>query len=116
MALKTELMAGGIPAAPASRIGFDLLANITATGAGQSTAAPLVSNFSNISAGTGGVIIAQTHAEHLILNNSGSTITIYPPIGSFMNNGSVNAGVTLTTTSRMLIKEAGQQFVTFTSA
>jgi len=116
MSLKTELMSGGIPAAPAGRIGFDPIANVTPGGSTQADAVELVSNFSNLATGTGGVIITQTHAEHLIINNSGATITIYPPVGSFMNNGSVNAGVTLTNTSRMLIKEAGPQFVTFTSA
>lgn len=116
MALKQELMAGGLASSLASKIGFDPLANIVAAGSGQASATTMVGNFVNIASGTGGILISERHSMNLIINASGSTITIYPPVGCFMNNGSVNAGVTLANGARMLVAPAGTQFFTVTSA
>ena len=117
MALKQELMASSLPAAAASKLGVDTLTSITPAGSTQGTATALSSNFVTLAtASAGGVIISQTHAMHMIINASGNTQTIYPPVGSAMNNGTVNAGVTLANSARMLIMSAGTQFFTITSA
>ena len=116
MALKSELMARGIPAGPAGQLGLDGLATLSAAGSGQSSAAPLVSNCTNVNAGTGGVIISQTHAMHAIINSSGSSITLYPPVGSSINGQSANAGFTITNGKTCLVFEAGPNFIANLSA
>jgi|SRR6185312_6391187 len=117
MALKTELMARGIPAGPAGQLGLDALATLTAVGNSQATAAALVSNCTNINAGSGdGVIISQVHAVHALINSSGGNVTLYPPVGSSINGGAANAGFTLTTGKTTLVFEAGTNYIAVQSA
>lgn len=117
MALKSELMARGIAAGPAGALGLDALATLTALGSNQAGAAPLVSNCTNVNAGSGaGVIISQTHAMHAIINSSGGNVTLYPPVGSSINGGTVNAGFTLTTGKTCLVFTAGTNFIANLSA
>ena len=116
MALKSELMASSLPAAAAGRLGFDTITNVVPAGNSQATATAMPSNFVNLTTGTGGVIISQTQAMHLIINNSGANITIYPPVGSFINNGTVNAGFVLNSTLRATVFTAGNQFFVNLSA
>lgn len=117
MALKSELMAAGMPAAMASKVGFDPLTNFAPAGSTQAAATLLSANFANLTtASAGGVIINERHAKTLIINSSGNTQTVYPPVGSFLNNGTVNVGLTLGNGLRMSIEAAGTQFFTTTSA
>lgn len=116
MALKGELMAGGMPAAQAGRLGLDTLATVTQAGNSQATALSLTSNCVNVTAGTGGVIITQSHAMHCIANNSGANCIVYPPVGGTINGGTLNAGFTLTTGKTLIVFTAGTNYIANMSA
>lgn len=119
MALKSELMASGMSGAEANRLGLDGLATLTATGASQGAAAPLLSNFTNVNAGSGaGVILSQSHAMHCIINTTGGNVLIYPPVGGTINPSILaqNAAFTLTTGKTALIITGGTNFFANMSA
>jgi hypothetical protein len=116
MALKGELMASGMPSGQANRLGLDTFTVVTQVGSSQATALSLTSNCVNVTAGTGGVIITQTHAMHCIANNSGANCVVYPPLGGAINGGTVNAGFTLTTGKTLIVFSAGLNFIANMSA
>jgi hypothetical protein len=90
---------------------------LTATGSTQATAAPLVSNCTNINAGSGnGVIISQDRAIHCLFNSSGGNVTLYPPVGSSINASAANAGFTLTTGKSAIVIPCGTTFMVNMSA
>ena len=117
MALKSELMAAGMPVGQASKIGFDT-PNITvaAAGANQAAATPLVSNFAIIASGSGGVIINERHSMTCVFNNSGGAVNVYPPVGSSINAGAANAAFSLSNGKSALIVSAGTNFMLNMSA
>lgn len=116
MALKGELMAAGMPAGQANKLGLDTFTAVTQTGSNQATALTLTSNCINVTAGTGGVIMSQTHAMHAIANNSGANCIVYPPVGGTINGGTLNAGFTLTTGKTLLVFTAGTNYLANMSA
>lgn len=116
MALKSDFMALGIAAAVAAKLGFDPLTVFAAAGSSQATATTLTANNSNITSGTGGVIIGLPNETNLIMNNSGSNITVYPPVGGTINGGTLNAGFTLTSAKSLRIDAAGTNYIANMSA
>lgn len=95
MAQKQELMAASAPPALASKLGLDALTTFAAAGSGQSSATALTANCWNVTSGTGGVILPANTENFFGVNNSGSSITLYPPVGSAINGGTTNAGFTI---------------------
>lgn len=117
MPLKTELMAGGMPAALASRLGYDAPSvGLTATGSTQATALTMVSNFSNfttVGSSTGAIISAR---QGTVINNGVSALTLYPPVGGNINGGTVNAGISIPAGKSALYSDAGTTYVVNVSA
>ncbi len=74
-------------------------AGAVATGSTQATAYPLsacLTRFGTVAASTGAVLPAAAPADDYIVINFGvNSLTVYPPLGGSMNNGTVNAGVAL---------------------
>jgi len=116
MALKGELMASGMSAAEANKLGLDTFTAVTQAGSNQATALALTSNCVNVTAGTGGVIITQSHAMHAIANNSGANCIVYPPVGGTINGGTLNAGFTLSNGKTLLVFTAGTNYLANMSA
>lgn len=117
MALKQELMASSLPAAAASKLGYDTpVTAVAAAGSGQSSATSLTANFSIVTSGTGGVIITEARAPTVVVNTSGSSVTLYPPSGCYINGLTVNTGFTVTNNKQALVQPAGLYFGVFLSA
>lgn len=120
MALKSELMAAGMPAAMASKVGFDVAAStIAAAGSTQITATPLVSNFSIVaSGGAGGVIITEKHAPTAVAVTAGAggSITVYPPVGGTINGAAINTGLVVAVSKQCLFIPAGLNWIALLSA
>jgi hypothetical protein len=107
MAQKAELMASSLPASAASKLGFDPLTAFAAAGSGQSSATSLTANAANVSSGSGGVVLASNEQTYLIVNSSGSNVSVYPPSGGAFNGGTVNAAFTLTNGKSMMAIPVG---------
>ena len=116
MAQKQELMSDSLPWQAASHLGLDPLTAVAAAGTTQATATSLTANCANVNSGTGGVIITLVRELHMIANNSGVTITIYPPVGSAINGGTVNSGITVLTGKSALVIPSGTNFMVNVSA
>jgi hypothetical protein len=114
MPLKSELMASGAAAALASKLGFDTPATVAAAGSGQSTAAVLASNFANVSSGSGGVILSERLAA--VVNTSGGSINVYPPVGGSINGLAANTALAVGNNKQALFIQAGTQWVGILSA
>ena len=116
MALKGDLMAASLPPSAASKLGFDPLTTVAAAGSSQASATVLAANCTNITSGTGGVIIGLPEEIQLIMNNSGSSISLYPPVGGTINGGTVNAAYSLTNGKATTVFPAGTNFIANQSA
>ena|SRR6185312_457337 len=116
MAQKQELMASSLPAAAANKLGFDALTTFTAAGGSQGAATALTSNCANINAGTGGVILAANVEDKIGVNTSGGSITLYPPVGSAINGGSANAGITIPNGKSYVANVVGTNIIVTVSA
>ena len=109
MALKSDLMAAGLPAAIANKLGLDPVASVTAAGTTQTTATALAGNNANVSTPTigGGVKLQATEGTTTIYNSGPNTLTIYPPVGSTIVGLAANAGLTLCAGSSVLMVPNG---------
>jgi hypothetical protein len=117
MALKQELMASGLSAAAASKIGYDTPAtNVAAAGTTQSTATPLISNFSIVASGAGGVLLTELRAPTIVVNNSGAAVNVFPPVGCSINALAVNTAFSLTNGKQAQFTPAGVLFAGIMSA
>lgn len=118
MALKDELMHSSLPAAAASKLGFDTGAlTVTAAGSTQGGATTLVSNFSLVTGGSGGgVLINEKHAMTAVINNTGGNVTVYPPVGGSINALSANAGLVVGNGKQAIFVPAGLNWVGILSA
>lgn len=69
---------------------------VAAAGSTQGTATLLTRQISNITSGSGGVLLpTPVGGERIIIRNAlGSSITTYPHVGGQINNSGVNTGVT----------------------
>ena len=116
MAQKQELMASGLPYEASKQIGFDTFTTIAAAGSGQTTATLPASNCVNVTSGSGGVIMPASTELFIGVNNSGGSITFYPPVGSAINGGSTNAGFTWTSTKGLFAIPVGLNVIVNLSA
>lgn len=113
MALKSELMAAGMPASLAKRIGFDPAANFAAAGSSQTTATTLTANHAIVNSGSGGVIMGDVEQMFYIQNGLGGNLTVYPPVGCTFTGQNQNAGLTVPTTKSLWIEPAGAGSITW---
>lgn len=117
MALKADLMASSLPVAAASKLGFDApgLA-VAAAGASQSTATVLVSNFSIVSSGAGGVLVNERFSMSAVINTSGGSLNVYPPVGGSINGLSANTAFAVGNNKQVLLFPAGLNWIAILSA
>lgn len=109
MTQKSELMAAGMPAAQASKLGLDPLTAVTAAGTTQGTATLLTANNTKVttsSIGAGVQLNAWTEQSN-VYNSGPNTLTIYPPTGSTFVGLALNAGLTVATNSGARFWPAG---------
>lgn len=102
MSLATTLMGLGIPAEPATRIGYSEQVPVDGMGAVQVGAAPILKFNTNIACGTGvgdTAFILPADAElmqpYFVLNTTPDAALIYPPVGDTIDEGAVNAPVSV---------------------
>jgi hypothetical protein len=97
MALKSELMAGGMPATLASKLGFDPLTAYTAAGTTQATATLLTGNAANVTTAlaNAGVLIKRMNERNIIYNIGPNVLTIYPDVNGTIAGLAKNAGTQL---------------------
>lgn len=97
MAIPSRII--GTPEGVVGAISGDLQDNITATGTTQATAFALNSVYSIVTtaaASTGvRLMTAEPSAEVFVRNLGANTLNVYPPVGSDINGGTVNAAVTI---------------------
>jgi NO-binding membrane sensor protein with MHYT domain len=119
MALNTELMACGMQAEGAKKLGYDTPATgLTATGSTQGSALALTSTcsiFSTVSASTGAVLSSASKPA-VVYNGGASTLTVYPP-GTFNFLGlSASVGISVPANKSALFIPVGTQIVANISA
>lgn len=118
MATKAELMAGGMPAALANRIGGDPIAHLT-PGADLQGNALVVSSATILDTASAGCVTlpnATPKGGHAIFNNSGQTQKVYPAVGETINAGAANAAFSLTSAKSCFIYPAGTGWILVMSA
>jgi hypothetical protein len=119
VALKSELMASGMSAGLAKRIGFDPPTNFVPATGGQTGGATLLSANHAIvapSAGSQGVLLADAEQIYFIYNSastSAQTISVYPPVGAFFTGKTVNSPVSLPTAQTLWIEPGGTGGITW---
>lgn len=92
----TKLQGGAVWAAS-----LQSSSNVAATAAGttQATAAAIASDltvFTTVAASAGARLPAAGASDDFVVVNGGANaLTLYPPVGSKINNGTVNAGVSI---------------------
>lgn len=99
MAQKGDLMAGGMNAPLAGRLGFDAsTAALTATGTTVADALATASNYLLVgtAAANTGVLLMGGHGFWFVVNNGASPVKVYPPTGTAFNGGSANAAFSVT--------------------
>lgn len=107
---KATVSQTGIPANQAEAIGGKVVTGLTGAGATQATASicPTDGNvFTTVAAGTGCILGAPSVGSTLDLLNIGDEIyicnyganalSVYPPTGGNINNGTTNAAISLAT-------------------
>lgn len=99
-----KLMGAGLAPLAATNINGDVdtgaaNAGAIATGTTQATAyvlAACVTRFGTVAASTGALLPPAAPGDDYIVANFGAnTLTVYPPLGGSIDNGSANAGVTV---------------------
>lgn len=104
MPVSENLIAIGLPPAQAEALGFSNLTTVTATGTSQVAAASIKSFVTQIevttSAGNTGVRLpddADYQQDYLVINPSIIDAQVYPPIGSSLNDLTVNVPIAVGT-------------------
>jgi hypothetical protein len=113
VALKSELMASGMSAALAQKLGWDPPTNFSAAGSSQTTATLLTANHAVINGGSGGVIIGDAVQMWFVQNGLGGNLVVYPPVGDNFSGLSVNTGITVPTTKALSIEPGGPTGITW---
>lgn len=118
MALKSELMAGGMPAALANRIGADAVAHLTpgADAQGTTTVVATTTILDTASAGSVTLPNATPRGIWAIMNNSGNTQKIYPAVGETINAIAANSAFSLTSAKSCILYPAGTGWILTMSA
>lgn len=109
MPSRAELMATGMPATQAAKLGVDAASTATAAGTTQGTATALTTNFTNVTTSLvgAGVIIAYPFDRNFVWNTGPNTLTVYPPVGGTIMGLALNAGVTVATASGVSMEGDG---------
>lgn len=101
--LAVDLMALGIAAQPAGYIGASNLTSITTAGTAQGTATLINASVTNVllvtaSSQTGAILSssAPLMVAYNVKNSTATTGVLYPPTSGAFNNGSANAGISIT--------------------
>lgn len=107
MALAREIMGGGISAGAAASIAGNINSNLASAGSTNADATPVTTSTAIVTGadGTKGVILssqAERRDSQLLINNSASSLKVYPPSGAAITvpgsgMGTVDAAYTLTT-------------------
>lgn len=115
MALKSELMACGMHASLAKRLGFDPPAAFTAAGNSQGTATLLTSNHANVTTtgGSQGVILNDAEQQYFITTTGGNTLSVYPPSGANFSSLSANTAISLPNGKSLFIEPGGTSGITW---
>ena len=113
MALKSELMAMGMPASLARVLGFDPPVNVTASGTTIGTATLLSGNHAIVSAGTSGVQIGDAQQQWYIQNGLGGSVVVYPPTGNNFSGLTSNTGITVPSNKALFIEPGGPTGITW---
>ncbi len=114
MPSKAELMATGLSAFTASKLGTDALTSFTAAGTTQITATSLNSNFANVttpSASANGVIITEPFNNWFLYNSGPSVLQVYPPVGGTFVGLAINVAVNVASGSSLHIIGDGLNFI-----
>ncbi len=108
MALKSELMAVGMPASQANRLGYEPVANVTAAGTTQATATLLTVNNANVTTPTVGAGV-QVGAEqkYFIYNVGTNVLSVYPVTGGAFSGLGTNVALTIAAGATLLLEGAG---------
>jgi hypothetical protein len=120
MALKSELMAAGMPAGEARQLGQDAVQTVVGAGTTQATGTALSGNFTIVSTApaSSGVVLRSTgnQGPQLIYNAGANTLKLYGN-GSETINGIAGAtGVSLPTLKAAIIIGAGTGSIAIISA
>jgi arabinogalactan endo-1,4-beta-galactosidase len=107
MPIIKHLMGTGIAAATAQHIVGTISNNLTATGTTQGTALQLsdVINIVTTAPASSGVLLwtagyVSAGDTQTVVNYGANALAIYPPVGGKLNNGTVNAAVSLAVGSK----------------
>jgi hypothetical protein len=117
MSSATELMAGGLPATLANRLGSDTQTAVTAAGTTTADATVCVGEFIEIgTAGANtGIRLPDGGDTYVVRNGGASTVKVYPPTGSFMN-GTQDAAFSVTNAKTAIFFRADLRFIGVLSA
>jgi hypothetical protein len=120
MALKSELMAAGMPARMANEVGFDAVQTVVGAGTNQATATVLTGNFTIVStapSGTGVLLkSAGAHGPQIIYNGGANTLKVYGNGTETINGIAGSTGISVLTLKSALIMSAGTGSISIISA
>jgi hypothetical protein len=117
MSLPGELMALGLPHSLAERIGADIVTGVVAAGTSQTTAATVAGAFIEVAtaAASSGIILMGGPDNFTIFNGGASPLSVYPPVGGYMN-GTQNAAFSVTNAKSAFFFRAGNRYIGVLSA
>lgn len=118
MALKSELMAAGMPAGEANRVGVDAIAHLT-PGADSQGGTPVIASMTILDTASAGSVTMPTaggKGPYAVMNNSGANQKIYPASGETLNASSANTAFTLTSAKSAILIPAGNGWFVVMSA
>lgn len=110
MALKSELMAVGMPREQANRLGFEPATSFTAAGTTQGTATTLTANNANVttpSSSAAGVIVGSADQKYMIYNAGPAVLNIYPVSGGQFTGLAANISLQLAVNNAILLEGGG---------
>jgi hypothetical protein len=107
MPIARKLIGLGLPWGTAAGVVGQVDNNLTAAGTTQATALAIGNDINVVTtaAASTGVILRSDLAagdSQEVVNYGANTLTVYPPVGGKINNGSANAGVTIATNTSAL--------------
>ncbi len=117
MSLPTELMGLGLPHSLANHLGSDVTTGVVAAGTTQTGAKALTTGFNEIAtaAANSGVMLDSFSDFHLIFNGGANPVSVYPPVGSYMN-GTQNASFSVTNAKTAFFFRSGLRYIGVLSA
>jgi len=103
MAIKSELMARGFSAGQAESVVGIVANTLTAAGSSQATALAIgadINIFTTTASSTGAILPSTLGAgdSMTVVNHGANTLSVYPPVGGKIANGSTNAAFSVAAT------------------